>query len=190
MGGKPVIVSTWRQKAETSISRGYEERFQLSQEEEGTNHLVIKDLNLSDSASYYCGALEFPTVEFGQGVFLHVKASPSNIRTVVRQPALERLRTGDSLNLSCTGSAGACAGEQNLYWFRRGAAQSAIMHHSTPECDYLPNDEPRETNCTLHLALKSVGSPDAGMYYCALVCRGEIVFGSGTRVDIADIAGR
>ncbi|XP_034413115.1 uncharacterized protein LOC117747776 [Cyclopterus lumpus] len=185
MGGKPIIISTGMQNAEVDISPAYKERFRILKKEEGSNHLVIKDLFLSDSATYYCGTLEFHTIEFGQGAFLHVKASSSNIGAVVHQPALERLRTGDSLNLMCTiGSAGACAGEKNLYWIRPGAAQPSIMHHKTI-CDHPPDDESHMKNCTSYLSLKTVSSPDAGVYYCALASCGEIVFGNGTRVEIA-----
>ncbi|XP_032400618.1 uncharacterized protein LOC116707405 [Etheostoma spectabile] len=183
--GKPLIISTrMKQNTEASISPAYKERFKvLAQSEEGSNHLMIKDLRLSDSATYYCGVLEFYAVEFGQGAFLHVKTRQSNIQAVVHQPALEPLRLGDSVNLSCTVNAGACAGEQNLYWFRQGVAQSTVMYHSGGQCDQLSNEESNKT-CTSNLVLKSVSSTDAGMYYCALASCGDIVFGSGTRVEI------
>ncbi|XP_075942947.1 uncharacterized protein LOC142945895 [Anarhichas minor] len=185
MGGKPLIISIGMRKTEMSISPAYKKRFRVAaQGDEGTNHLVIEDLRLLDSATYYCGCLEFNTIEFGQGAFLHVKASPSNIRAVVHQPALEQLRSGDSVNLSCTVHAGACAGEQSLYWFRHGAAQPTVIYRHADECEYLPNVEPHVKDCTLNLTLKSVSSTDGGMYYCALASCGEIVLGSGTRVEI------
>ncbi|XP_068444149.1 uncharacterized protein [Clinocottus analis] len=182
MRDKPAIISTGMQGGEISISPVFKERFQISQEA-GTNHLVIKKLGMSDSATYYCGALEFHTIEFGEGAFLHVRASPSNSSAVVQRPALARLRSGDSLNLSCTAHAGACAAARNLYWFRRGAARPAIV--SVAECEYLPNDERHEKECTSNLTLTSVSSLDAGMYYCAVASCGEVEFGKGTRVQIA-----
>ncbi|XP_035531210.1 polymeric immunoglobulin receptor-like [Morone saxatilis] len=182
LGGKPLIISTWmKHSTEATISPAYERRFQVLAEEEGINHLVITDLRLSDSATYYCGILEFNEIEFGQGAFLHVKTSLSNIHAVVHQPELETFRWGDSVNLSCTVYTEKCAGEQNLYWFRHGVAQPAIMYHNAGKC---MKDSHME-NCTLNLAIKSVSSSDAGMYYCALASCGEIVFGQGTRVKIA-----
>lgn len=182
LGGKPLIISTWmKHSTEATISPAYERRFHVLAEEEGTNHLVITDLRLSDSATYYCGILEFNEIEFGQGAFLHVKTSLSNIHAVVHQPELETFRWGDSVNLSCTVYTEKCAGEQNLYWFRHSVAQPAIMYHNVGKC---MKDSHME-NCTLNLAIKSVSSSDAGMYYCALASCGEIVFGQGTRVKIA-----
>ncbi len=186
LGGKPLIISTqMKHKPEASISSAFEDRFQVeAQSDEGTNHLIITDLHLSDSATYYCGILEFNAIEFGQGAFLHVKTSSSNIQAVVHQPALESLQLGDSMNLSCTIDAEPCPGEQSLYWFRHGAAQPAVMYHSAGQC-MNDSESHLKRNCTLNLVIKSVSTSDAGMYYCALASCGEIVFGKGTRVAIA-----
>ncbi|XP_078132016.1 immunoglobulin kappa light chain-like isoform X2 [Sander vitreus] len=183
--GKPLIIASWmKQSTEASIFPAYKERFKvLVQSEEGVNHLIIKNLRVSDSATYYCGIVEFSAVEFRHGAFLHVKTPQPNIQAVVHQPALEPLRLGDSVNLSCTVNAGACAGNQSLYWFRHGVAQSAVMYHSAGQCKQLSNEE-SNMSCTLNLALKSVSFTDTGMYYCVLASCGDIVFGSGTRVEI------
>lgn len=173
-----------KQSTEASIFPAYKERFKvLAQSEEGTNHLIIKNLRMSDSATYYCGILEFNAIEFGHGAFLHVKTPQPIIQAVVHQPAMEPLHLGDSVNLSCTVNAGACAGNQSLYWFRHGVAQSAVMYHSAGQCKQLSNEE-SNMSCTSNLALKSVSFTDVGMYYCALASCGDIVFGSGTRVEI------
>ncbi|TDG99893.1 hypothetical protein EPR50_G00199070 [Perca flavescens] len=182
--GKPLIISSrMKQSTEASIFPAYKERFEVLAHEEGTNHLIIQNLRESDSATYYCGILEFNAIEFGHGAFLHVKTPQPNIQAVVHQPALEPLRLGDSVNLSCTVKAGACARNQSLYWFRHGVAQSAVMYHSAGQCEQLSSEE-SNVNCTSNLALKSVSSTDAGMYYCALASCGDIVFGNGTRVEI------
>ncbi|XP_034531999.1 uncharacterized protein LOC117807059 [Notolabrus celidotus] len=181
-GGKPVLVSTrMTHNRGATMSLAYQERFKV-EAQEGANNLVIQDLRPSDSATYYCGFLGFNTIEFGEGVFLHIQSSSSNINTVVHQPALELLRAGDSVNLSCTVYTQPCAGEQSFYWFRHGAAQPAVMYHSERQCE--ADSESHRENCTLNLAVKSVSSADAGMYYCALASCGEIVFGNGTRVQI------
>lgn len=185
LGGKPLIISTrMKQQTESSISPAYKERFRvLADHAVGSNHLIIKDLRLTDSATYYCGILEFNAIKFGQGAFLHVKTSLPSVQAAVHQPALGPVRLGDSVNLICTVHAEKCAGKQSFYWFRHDAAQQAIIYHGEGQCENL--EESRMENCTLNLAIESVSSSEAGMYYCALASCGEIVFGNGTRVEIA-----
>ncbi|KAF3836871.1 hypothetical protein F7725_004335 [Dissostichus mawsoni] len=174
LGDKPVIISTRMRNSDATISPGYKERFEVFENHNGGNNdLTIKDLRLLDSATYNCGVLVFNAIEFGKGAFLHVKASKSNINAVVHQPALEPLRAGDSVNLSCSGCATECEGEQSLYWFRHGAAQPAIVYPSAGQCEIILKEGTVMRNCTLKLALKSVSSPDAGMYYCALASCGD-----------------
>ncbi|KAJ4949060.1 hypothetical protein JOQ06_020578 [Pogonophryne albipinna] len=138
LGGKPVIISNRMRNSNATISPGYKERFGVFVNHNGGNNdLTIKDLRLLDSASYYCGVLVYNAIEFGKGAFLHVKASKSNINAVVHQPALEPLRAGDSVNLSCSVYATVCEGEQSLYWFRHGAAQPAIVYPSAGQCEHI-----------------------------------------------------
>lgn len=179
LGGKPNIISTrMKHNTQADISPVYKERFKVfTQSEDGSNDLIIRDLRVSDSATYYCGILEFNAIDFGQGVFLHVKNSLSNIKPVVHQPALVPHRSGDSVNLRCTVYAEPCAGEQNLFWFRQNASLPVIMYPSERHCTSLKN-------CTLTLHITSVRSHDAGMYYCALASCGEVVFGNGTTLEI------
>uniref|UniRef100_UPI0037E76B87 uncharacterized protein n=1 Tax=Semicossyphus pulcher TaxID=241346 RepID=UPI0037E76B87 len=186
LGGKPVIISSqMTHQTDASISPAFKERFRVLAQE-GNNNLTIHNIRPSDSATYYCGILEFNAIVFGQGVFLHVKKSSSSIQSVFQQPALEPLWVGNSVNLSCTAYAETCAGERSFYWFRHGAAQPAIIYHSAGLC--MNDSESTMKTCTLYLGLKSVSSSDAGMYYCALASCGEIVFGQGTRVEIAGSA--
>lgn len=183
LGGKPLIISTrMRHNAEATINAPYKDRFKVTAESQtGMNDLTISHVKLSDTATYYCGILEFNTIEFGQGVLLNVKTSLSNNQTVVYQPAWEAHRLGDSVNLRCTVYADKCAGEKSLYWFRHGVAQPAIMYRSVGQCV----NESHLKNCTLNLTIKSMNASDAGTYYCALTSCGEIVFGNGTRLEIA-----
>lgn len=180
LGGQPFVISfLMKNNKNATISPRFIERFQVEGGIEH-NHLKISDLRPSDSATYYCGVLEFSSVEFGPGLFLHVKPSLSDIRTLVYQPSSETLWLGDSLNLSCSVYAEKCAGEHNLYWFRHGAAQPAIMHQNERHC----MTASRGRNCTSYFSIKSVKVSDAGVYYCALASCGEVAFGNGTRVVI------
>ncbi|KAM9425323.1 uncharacterized protein KZ484_008938 [Pholidichthys leucotaenia] len=181
LGDKPHIISSRMRHGEIAdIHPDFEERYSVfAQNEEGTNTLTITDLRLSDTATYYCGVLVFNAIEFGEGVFLHVKSPLSDKRSAVHQHSLESVRLGASLNLSCRVNAKGCAGEHSLYWFRHRADQPAVVYPSEGLCT-----GSHSKNCTLNLAFKSVTPSDTGTYYCALASCGEIIFGSGTRVEI------
>lgn len=49
-------------------------RFSVERKE-GTNHLRIADIHVSDSATYYCGSSHSNMVEFGEGIFLSVEGT-------------------------------------------------------------------------------------------------------------------
>uniref|UniRef100_A0A3Q1EAD5 Ig-like domain-containing protein n=1 Tax=Acanthochromis polyacanthus TaxID=80966 RepID=A0A3Q1EAD5_9TELE len=183
LGGKPQLISSrMKHSTDVDITPAYKDRYEVfAHNENCINNLIITDLRLSDSATYYCGVLVFNAIEFGKGVFLHVRTSPSNIQSAVHQPALQPLRLGDSVNLSCTAYPKPCAENPTFYWFRHDESQPAIMYPSEGQCTSLSNEKPYRKSCTLNLAIKSVNISDAGTYYCALASCGEIVLGNGTR---------
>uniref|UniRef100_A0A3B5QP09 Ig-like domain-containing protein n=1 Tax=Xiphophorus maculatus TaxID=8083 RepID=A0A3B5QP09_XIPMA len=187
-GEKPRIISKqMKHDPQAEISPAYEERFRvLARSKDGVNDLMITDLQPSDSGTYYCVMLEFNAIEFGRGVFLHVKTSSSNARPSKQQPTLKKLlRLGDSVNLSCSVSAEPCEGERNLYWFRRTASQPPLIYPSEGHCTSLSNGTLYGINCTSNLQLDPVRSSDAGTYHCALASCESVVFGGGTKVEIA-----
>uniref|UniRef100_A0A3B3WJ47 Ig-like domain-containing protein n=1 Tax=Poecilia mexicana TaxID=48701 RepID=A0A3B3WJ47_9TELE len=187
-GEKPRIISKqMKYDGEAEISPAYKERFRvLVRSEAGVNDLIITDLQPSDSGTYYCVMLEFNAIEFGRGVFLHVKTSSSNPQPSKQQPTLKKLlRLGGSVNLSCSVSAEPCEGERNLYWFRRTASQPPLMYPSEGRCTSLYNETLYGINCTSTLELDPVRSSDAGTYHCALASCGSVVFGGGTKVEVA-----
>uniref|UniRef100_A0A3B3V2A9 V-set and immunoglobulin domain-containing protein 1-like n=1 Tax=Poecilia latipinna TaxID=48699 RepID=A0A3B3V2A9_9TELE len=186
-GEKPRIISKqMKHDTEAEISPAYKERFRvLVRSEAGVNDLIITDLQPLDSGTYYCVMLEFNAIEFGRGVFLHVKTSSSNAQPSKQQPTLKKLlRLGGSVNLSCSVSAEPCEGERNLYWFRRTAAQPPLMYPSEGHCTSLYNETLYGINCTSTLELDPVRSSDAGTYHCALASCGSVVFGGGTKVEL------
>ncbi|KAF7208983.1 putative LOC107372329-like protein [Nothobranchius furzeri] len=186
LGGKPRIISSrMKHSTHAEIPTEYRKRFQVvAPTQESTNNLVISDLEPSDSGTYYCGIFVMHAIEFGQGVFLHVQTSLQSPPSVVHQPAMELLRLGSFVNLSCVVYAEQCEEEQNFYWFRDGVSQSAVTHPSGKHCTSLSSRKPNWTNCTLSLELKSLSSSDVGTYYCVLVSCGQTTFGNGIKVEI------
>lgn len=75
LGGGPELMSNFYKYDEPSKVFPWLEknpRFSV-QRKEGMNHLNIADVNISDSATYFCGSTHSNMAELGQGVFLSVK---------------------------------------------------------------------------------------------------------------------
>lgn len=180
LGGKPEVISSrMKHNKEAYISPSFKGRFEV-ESKETINHLTISDLLLSDSASYYCGILEFNSLEFGEGTFLHVTLPLSNIKGAVYQPALDPVGPGDSVQLSCEVHGEKCKGEQSLFWFRQTRGRPAIIYPNEGNCV----DDAHSRKCTLTYSIQSVNSSDEGMYYCALASCGTLVLGNGTQVQL------
>uniref|UniRef100_A0A3B3TIB5 Ig-like domain-containing protein n=1 Tax=Poecilia latipinna TaxID=48699 RepID=A0A3B3TIB5_9TELE len=186
-GGKPHIVSKWmRHHTEVEIPLAYKKRFQVvANSANGVNDLMISNLQPSDSGTYYCAFLRYADLVFGQGVFLHVKTSPSKNTTLpFRQPKLKLLHLGESVNLSCRIYAEPCAAEPDLYWFRDAGLKPGLLYPSDSHCTSGFNGTFRGKYCTSNLMLDLMRSSDAGTYHCALASCGVVVFGGGTKVEI------
>uniref|UniRef100_A0A8C7CJZ3 Ig-like domain-containing protein n=1 Tax=Oncorhynchus kisutch TaxID=8019 RepID=A0A8C7CJZ3_ONCKI len=153
------------------------------------NHLRISDMELSDSALYYCGSAYGNKVEFGEGTILIVKGSESNSKTVVHQSVSKSVQPGDSVSLNCTIHTETCAGEHSVYWFRHGSGESRpgiIYTHGdrSDQCEKSSEAESSTQSCVYNLPKRNLSPSDAGTYYCAVASCGEIVFGNGTKLDI------
>nr|XP_054604575.1 uncharacterized protein LOC129165430 [Nothobranchius furzeri] len=171
LGTKPHLLSSrMKHSPKAEITPLYQKRFEVfAQSQNGISDLKISYLQLSDPGTYYCGTLTFNAIQFGQGVFLQVKTSLSNRRSVIYQPVNRTLRLGQTMNLSCTVYTEPCAGNTSLFWFRDGSSHPDVMYPSEGNCKNL-SDYPRHgKSCTLNLEINSVSSSDAGIYHCALI---------------------
>uniref|UniRef100_A0A674E0C0 Uncharacterized LOC115198319 n=1 Tax=Salmo trutta TaxID=8032 RepID=A0A674E0C0_SALTR len=153
------------------------------------NHLRISDMQLSDSATYYCGSSYGNKVEFGEGAILIVKGSGSRNMTVLQQPVSESVQPGDSVSLNCTIHTETCVGEHSVYWFRRGSGEShpgIIYSHGnrSDQCEKSTEAGSPTQSCVYNLPKRNLSHSDAGTYYCAVASCGEILFGNGTKLNI------
>nr|XP_024003510.1 uncharacterized protein LOC111980620 [Salvelinus alpinus] len=156
----------------------------------GMNHLKISDMQLSDSATYYCGNSYANHVEFGAGLILTVKGSRN--MTVLQQPVSESVQPGDSVTLNCTIHTETCVGEHSVYWFRHGSGEShpAIIYthgDRSDQCEKSPEAGSPTQRCVYNLPKRNLSLSDAGTYYCAVASCGEMLFGNGTKLDIQDV---
>uniref|UniRef100_A0A8C9V6Q1 Novel immune-type receptor 9 n=1 Tax=Scleropages formosus TaxID=113540 RepID=A0A8C9V6Q1_SCLFO len=142
----------------------------------GINHLIISNTQVSDSGTYYCGTINLP-----------LGITPKS-RTVVQQVVSDPVRPEDSVTLQCTVDRETCAGEHSVYWFRHGSGESLpglIYTHGnrSDECERSPEAGSPTHGCVYSLPKRNLSRSDAGIYYCAVVTCGDILFGNGTVVN-------
>ncbi|XP_039465574.1 immunoglobulin kappa light chain-like [Oreochromis aureus] len=153
--------------------------------EKGKIDLKITDLQISDSATYYCASSYGYRFTFAEGTVIDVKGSGSNIPTLVQQSASETIQPGGSVTLNCTVHTGTCDEEHSVYWFRDSEESfpRIIYTHGgrNDQCERKPNTQTH--TCVYNLPMKSLNMSHAGTYYCAVASCGHILFGNGTKLE-------
>ncbi|XP_047242543.1 uncharacterized protein LOC124881090 [Girardinichthys multiradiatus] len=145
----------------------------------GKSHLQIFDLLTSDSATYYCVAIDATKFEFGDGATVSIEDAGFNIHTLVHQPVSETNHPGGSGTLNCTVDTGGCNGEHSFYWFKeaKGSHPGLIYTHGGR------NDQCNKTmmtpthTCDYSLPLRSQNVYDNGTNQCAVASCGHMLFG-------------
>ncbi|XP_068570023.1 uncharacterized protein [Cebidichthys violaceus] len=151
----------------------------------GKNHLRITDLQISDSATYYCASSFSFKFDFMEGTTVSVKGSGLNIPALVHQSPSETIQTGDSVTLNCTVHTGTCDGQHSVYWFKDSEESHPLLIYTyggrTDQCERKPDTQTH--TCVYNLPMKSLNPSHAGTDYCAVASCGHILFGDGTKLD-------
>uniref|UniRef100_A0A674EEJ3 Uncharacterized LOC115194322 n=1 Tax=Salmo trutta TaxID=8032 RepID=A0A674EEJ3_SALTR len=179
LGNIPQLISTiYKYDRNATFYHEFKDNPRFSVEGgQGKNHLMIADVELSDSGTYYCGSAYGINVEFGQGMKLVYFQGP------------EIFQPGESVTLNCTIHIETCAGEHSVYWFRHGSGEShpgIIYTHGdrSDQCEKSLESGSPTQSCVYNLLKRNLSLSDAGTYYCAVGSCGEILFGSGTKLNI------
>uniref|UniRef100_A0A3Q0SHP0 Ig-like domain-containing protein n=1 Tax=Amphilophus citrinellus TaxID=61819 RepID=A0A3Q0SHP0_AMPCI len=146
-------------------------------------YLTIRNISKEDEATYLCQAGSAYIMEFINCTVLAVNGKKSV--TVKQIPDTEMVQLGGTMTLQCSllskskNDTNECLSGNKVHWFRAGSESypHTIYHGS------IRNTE--EGKCVYSLSKSITNSSDAGMYYCAVVTCGEILFGEGTKVEIS-----
>ncbi|XP_062301317.1 uncharacterized protein LOC134006245 [Scomber scombrus] len=147
----------------------------------GKNHLTITNLDISDSATYYCVSCYISILEFLVDTTIHVKGS-----ALMHQSASESIQSGGSVTLNCTVHTGTCDdGEHSVYWFKYSEeSHPGLIYTHGGRNDQCNTDTNTQTHtCVYNLPMKPLNPSHAGTYYCAVASCGQILFGDGTKLD-------
>ncbi|XP_069375354.1 uncharacterized protein [Paralichthys olivaceus] len=186
-GQKPRIISvsyTFSKKIQIFNEFKNNSRFTL-ESTDVVSHLKISDVQLSDSATYYCLKSNSYVFEFMEGVTVSVKGSGLNIQALVHQS--ENIQPGGSVTLSCTVHTGTCDGEHSVYWFKISEEpQSGLIYTHGDRKDQCERKPDTQTDTCVYNLSMTLNRSHAGTYYCAVAACGHILFGNGTKLDVDD----
>ncbi|XP_052456790.1 novel immune-type receptor 9 isoform X2 [Carassius gibelio] len=195
LGENPRLISTiykYDNKARFYHDFQNSSRFSVLNDK-GLHHLVIKNIQLSDSATYYCGSAYSNVMEFVGGTELIVEGLKSH--TVIKQPALIPSHHGDSVSLNCTVLNKKCVGNNSVYWIIQESEESHqtfVAAHGTSigHCELSSEADFRAHRCIYSFSRKDLKLFDSGTYNCTVAACGEMLFWNDAKLDIigADLA--
>uniref|UniRef100_A0A3Q3N5R1 Ig-like domain-containing protein n=1 Tax=Mastacembelus armatus TaxID=205130 RepID=A0A3Q3N5R1_9TELE len=156
-------------------------RFIVKHDKNISNLTIVRTIK-EDKGMYHCAHY--------QPLKKKKKKKTSNY-SVVQSTVSDPVRPGDSVTLQCSvlsdSESDTCPRNHSVYWFRAGSDEShpnIIYTDGNNECEKRSDTV---KSCVYHFS-KNINSSDAGTYYCAVATCGQILFGNGTKLDIASSA--
>ncbi|XP_026104787.1 uncharacterized protein LOC113076357 [Carassius auratus] len=189
-GEKPLLITSSYQSLPAVIENDFEKhnRFFVTKDA-GSFNLSITNVEESDTATYYYIKYIYKFT-FGQGTDLIVKGRHLNMQSDHETAVIDPVHPEDSaVGLQCTVLTQSCAGEHNVYWFRRESTESPPGMIFTQERRNAQCEKSSDVNSTAHkciysLPKRNLNHSDAGIYYCAVAACGQILFGDAGKPDL------
>ncbi|KAK2913447.1 hypothetical protein Q8A67_001846 [Cirrhinus molitorella] len=190
VGEKPLAIVSLYKSLDVIFENDFDkhDRFFATKDAGGLN-LSITNIEESDTAMYYC-VKHFFKFTFGDGTDLIVKDAKQNKQSDHERPVIDPVDPEDSaVGLQCTVLTQSCAGEHNVYWFRRESGESPpgiifTQESRNAQCERSSDVNSTAHKCIYNLPKRNLSHSDAGIYYCAVAACGEILFGDARKPDM------
>ncbi|XP_029956745.1 uncharacterized protein LOC115395374 [Salarias fasciatus] len=146
----------------------------------GRFHLTISDLQISDSATYFCMGSSAHMVGFGEGATVSVKGSGLDVKTLLYQSESETFQPEDDVSLNCTVHTDNANGSQSIYWYRNTEEPSpGLFYVNEGKNDQQQMNASTQT-CVYHQP--SENWTHTGTDACAVASCGLVLFGNGPKL--------
>ncbi|XP_053361123.1 uncharacterized protein LOC128531339 [Clarias gariepinus] len=186
LGGIPQKVGEWLPDTDPKIASGFK-KYKIKMETHNNSiSLTIPRVKKEHEGLYYCGQFSSENFTLSRGTFL-VVTDDSDVKVSVSQSGgLDSVPAGASVTLQCSVLSESRAAELQVLWFRAASPQSHPQiiythHNSNHQCE---SDSSTHT-CEYNFSKNILSLNDTGTYYCAVAVCGKIIFGNGTRVQLA-----
>ncbi|KAF4111469.1 uncharacterized protein LOC131543587 [Onychostoma macrolepis] len=189
-GEKPLSIASSYQALDIVFENGFDKhnRYFVAKDDSSFN-LSITNAKESDTATYYCVRFIYQFI-FEEATDLIVKGRELNMLSDHERAVTDPVHPEDSaVALQCTVLTQSCAGEHNVYWFRRESGESPpgiifTQERRNAQCERSSDVNSTAHKCIYNLPKRNLSLSDAGIYYCAVAACGEILFGDARKPDM------
>lgn len=147
---------------------------------DGKFDLTISDLQISDSATYFCMGSSAHMVGFGEGITVDVKGSGWDIKALVHQSASEIFQSEDKMNQRCTIYTSNSNGKQSFYWYKSSEEPNLGLLHLDESMNDQQETNPNPRTCMYHQQIEN--RTHTGANICAVASCGHVLFERGPKL--------
>ncbi|XP_017329330.1 uncharacterized protein LOC108268719 [Ictalurus punctatus] len=184
-GELPQEVGKITANIDIEMSAEFRSGFKIEKSVNGIS-LTILQTKKSDEGLYFCGIYTWGNSAISSGTFIAVTGKPDLNVSVFQSGVSDSVPAGASVTLQCSVLSESRSAELQVLWFRAAPPQSHPQiiythHNSSHQCESGSSTH----TCVYNFSKNILSLSDTGTYYCAVAVCGKIIFGNGTRVQLA-----